>query len=162
MLIAATLAIHNIPEGLAVCLVLVPRGESCTRASLWAVLTRYVLARARMPHKWRRRVYFFLSLFFLPRGSLTDRRLGVHLLCRPVPSVPQPVMAVLAFIFVEEFHFILPVGLGFAAGAMLWVAVFELLAEALEIIPLVHALVAAGAAGAFMFATHLLVKDSVA
>ncbi len=84
--ISWAIAIHNIPEGLAISLVLVPRGYSVWRAML-------------------------LSIF---------------------SSLPQPLLAVPSFLFVESFEPILPVGLGLAAGAMIWMVVSELLPDAFE------------------------------
>ncbi|MGI9540413.1 MAG: ZIP family metal transporter, partial [Miltoncostaeaceae bacterium] len=43
---------------------------------------------------------------------------------------PQPLLAVPAFVLVDVFEPILPAGLGFAAGAMLWMSFAELAPEA--------------------------------
>jgi ZIP family zinc transporter len=88
-LISAAIAIHNIPEGLAISLVLIPRGTSVWKAAGWSVFS----------------------------------------------SLPQPIMAVPAFLFVLFFREFLPVGLGLAAGAMIWMVFKELLPEALEEMP---------------------------
>ncbi len=86
LFVTIAIAIHNIPEGLAISLVLVPRGVAWWKAALWAIFS----------------------------------------------SLPQPLMAVPAYMFVESFRQILPAGLGFAAGAMIWMAFSELIPDALE------------------------------
>lgn len=86
LFITTAIAIHNIPEGLAISLVMVPRGSSPLQAAWWSIFS----------------------------------------------SLPQPLMAVPAFVFVEIFSEYLPMGLGFAAGAMIWMVFAELIPDALE------------------------------
>lgn len=82
--ITAAIAIHNIPEGLAIALILVPRGISVMKAAGWSIFS----------------------------------------------SLPQPLVAIPAYMFVNTFAPILPFGLGLAAGAMIWMVFAELLPDA--------------------------------
>ena len=84
--IAIAIAVHNIPEGLAISLVMVPEGTSPIKAVWWSIFS----------------------------------------------SLPQPLMAIPAFLFVEVFRQYLPFGLGLAAGAMIWMVFADLIPEALE------------------------------
>lgn len=47
-------------------------------------------------------------------------------------SLPQPLMAVPAFVFVRSFEAFLPIGLGIAAGAMIWMVFSELILQAMD------------------------------
>jgi zinc transporter, ZIP family len=77
------IALHNVPEGVAISAVLVPRGTSVRSAAWWSVFS----------------------------------------------SLPQPLIAPFAFLFVEQFRSVLPLGLGFAAGAMIWMVWSELVPD---------------------------------
>jgi zinc transporter ZupT len=82
--ITAAIAIHNIPEGLAISLIMIPRGMRVWSTALYCILS----------------------------------------------SIPQPIMAVPSFMFVESFQPFLPVGLGFAGGAMIWMVFSEIIPDA--------------------------------
>lgn len=84
--ITAAIAVHNVPEGLAISAVLRPQGHSVAKCAAWSVFS----------------------------------------------SLPQPLMAVPAFLFVDAFRPVLPYGIGFAAGAMVFMVFVELLPEALQ------------------------------
>jgi zinc transporter ZupT len=110
LLIAIAIAVHNIPEGLAISLVLVPRGTSVGAAARWSIFS----------------------------------------------SLPQPLLAVPAFLFVDTFESILPAALGFAAGAMVWMVFGELLPEALETAPARVVALSGGTAFALMLGFQLV------
>lgn len=110
--ITVAIAVHNIPEGLAIALVLVPRGLGVGRAAGWAVFS----------------------------------------------SLPQPLLAVPAFLLVTTFAPVLPFGLGFAAGAMIWVALGELLADAFRNARASQVASATGVALVAMMAFQLVLK----
>ena len=65
-------------------------------------------------------------------------------------SLPQPAIAVPAFLFVEMFIAWESVALGFAAGAMFWVACFELLSDAIQEVSIPKCVLCLGSAFAVM------------
>jgi zinc transporter, ZIP family len=69
-----------------------------------------------------------ISLVLVPRGSGVLRAAWWSV----ASSLPQPLLAVPAFVFVEQSRSLLPAGLGFAAGAMAAMVAAQLIPEARE------------------------------
>jgi len=114
MLVTTTLAVHNVPEGFAISMLLISKGMSVWGAALWSITT----------------------------------------------SIPQPIMAIASFLFVDHFVLIQPAGLGFAAGAMLWVAWVELLVEATEACGIASTSAIGILSACLMHACHSYIADA--
>ncbi len=84
--ITLAIAIHNIPEGLAIALVAIPKGMKPWKAIFWSIFS----------------------------------------------SLPQPLLAVPAFLFVQQFQPFMPIGMGLAAGAMIWMVFAEIIPDAFK------------------------------
>lgn len=69
-----------------------------------------------------------ISLIMVPRGTPVWQAA----LWSIFTSLPQPLAAVPAYLFVETFQQFLPVGFGIAAGAMIWMVFSELIPDANE------------------------------
>jgi len=115
LLVMIVMTVHSFAEGVAV-------GVSFGGgATLGAVIT-IAIAIHNVPEG------VAISAVLRPQGVSVTRCVGWSVFS----SLPQPLMAVPAFIFVETFREALPYGLGFAAGAMVFMVLGELLPEAYE------------------------------
>lgn len=115
-LVLITMFIHSVPEGVAI-------GVGYATGEIKFGL---LLALAIAVHN-------------IPEGTavaLPLRAKGVPVwacvLYAILTSLPQPIMAVPSFLLVSVFQPLLPAGLGFAGGAMLFLVAAELIPESLE------------------------------
>lgn len=86
LMVTIAIAVHNIPEGLAVSLLLSNQGLSPKQSMLWSIFT----------------------------------------------SLPQPLVAVPAFLCAEAFHKFLPFCMGFAGGCMIWMVMAEVMPDSFK------------------------------
>ena len=115
LLIVVVMTVHSFAEGVAV-------GVSFGGGASLATAITVAIAVHNIPEG------LAISAVLRPRGASL-------LACAwwsVFSSLPQPIMAVPAYLFVERFARALPFGLGFAAGAMVYVVLVELLPEAYE------------------------------
>jgi zinc transporter, ZIP family len=117
LMIVGVMTVHSVTEGVAV-------GVSFGDGKPFGVLIAAAIAVHNIPEG------LAISLVLVPKGVTVIRAAGWSVFS----SLPQPLMAVPAFLLVEWFRPLLPVGLGFAAGAMVWMVVAQLLPDAVRLV----------------------------
>ena len=113
VLVVTAMTAHSVAEGVGVGAAFAPGGS-------FGLLIALAIAVHNIPEG------LAISLVLVPRGTSVRSAAGWSIFS----SLPQPLLAVPAFLFVEWFSGVLPLALGFAAGAMVWLVVRELLPEA--------------------------------
>lgn len=116
LLIVAAMAVHSMPEGVAIGVAFGSQEESLGIAVVSA------LAVHNVPEA------IAITLALRASGISTKACLGWALLT----SLPQPIAAPFAAWFIWIFEPLLPAGMGFAAGAMVYLVIDDLLPDAFE------------------------------
>ena len=114
LLIVAVMTVHSVAEGVGV-------GAAFGGGDTLGILIAVAIAVHNIPEG------LAISLVLVPRGTSVRAAAGWSIFS----SLPQPLLAVPAFLFVDAFQGVLPAALGFAAGAMVWMVARELLPDAL-------------------------------
>jgi ZIP family zinc transporter len=114
-LVVVVMGAHSFAEGIAV-------GSSFAAEASLGLVTATAIAAHKTAEG------FAIGLVLVPHGV----RVSAAAASSMASALPQPLIAVPAFVFAEEFTSVLPVVLGLAAGAMTAVALAELLAEAMR------------------------------
>lgn len=118
LLIVGVMTVHSVAEGVGV-------GAAFGGGETLGLLIAVAIAVHNIPEG------LAISLVLVPRGASVRAAAGWSIFS----SLPQPLLAVPAFLFVEAFEGILPAALGFAGGAMAWMVARELLPDALDNAP---------------------------
>jgi zinc transporter, ZIP family len=138
LLIVGVMTAHSITEGVGV-------GVSFGGGAELGLLITFVIALHNIPEG------LAISLVLVPAGTPVWRAA----MWSVISSLPQPLLAVPAFLAVEAFRPLLGAGLGFAAGAMIWMAMRELIPEALEQAPRGRVAAVAGVSAIALLAVQL-------
>jgi zinc transporter ZupT len=115
LMIVLVMTVHSIAEGVAI-------GASFAGGMTLAFVITVAIAVHNVPEG------LAISAVLRPRGSSVSACAAWSV----VSSLPQPLMAVPAYLLVETLRPSLPYGIGFAAGAMVFMVLVELLPEAYE------------------------------
>lgn len=115
LLIVVVMTVHSMAEGIAV-------GAAFAGGMTLASLITVAIAVHNIPEG------LAISAVMRPRGASVMACAWWSFFS----SLPQPILAVPAFLFVDALRAALPYGIGFAAGAMVFMVLVELLPEAYE------------------------------
>lgn len=115
LLMVVVMTVHSFAEGVAV-------GVSFGAGMALATAITIALTVHNIPEG------LAISAVLRPRGVSLWACAGWSIFS----SLPQPLMAVPSYLLVEHFSILLPYGLGFAAGAMVYMVLVELLPESYE------------------------------
>jgi zinc transporter, ZIP family len=113
ILIVSVMTVHSLAEGVGV-------GVAFGGGEALGIFITTAIAVHNIPEG------LAISLVLVPRGAHPLAAAGWSVFS----SLPQPLMAVPAFLLVEWFEPVLPCGLGFAGGAMVWMVLTELVPDA--------------------------------
>lgn len=128
VLILGVLTVHSFPEGVAIGVAFAELGLGSGVNFLGfvvpplAIMMTIAISIHNIPEG------IAISIPFKAMGMNRWRMLGATLFS----SIPQPIGAVIAFLFVREAQSFMPVGFGFAAGAMIYLVMTEFIDEARE------------------------------
>lgn len=128
VLILGILTVHSFPEGVSIGVAFAELGfESGIPMFGFLVPTlAIVMTVAISIHNIPEGIA--ISIPFKAMGMNKWRMLGATIFS----SLPQPIGAVIAFVFVREAQQFMPIGFGFAAGAMIFLVATEFIEEARE------------------------------
>lgn len=128
VLILGVLTVHSFPEGVAIGVAFAELGLGAGIPVLGfaipaiAITMTIAISIHNIPEG------IAISIPFKASGVSNWKTMGAAIFS----SVPQPIGAVLAFLFVTQARTLLPIGYGFAAGAMIYLVLTEFVEEAFE------------------------------
>lgn len=128
VLILGVLTVHSFPEGVAIGVAFAELGLGAGIPILGYAIPAIAITMtiAISIHNIPEGVA--ISIPFKASGVSNWKTMGAAIFS----SIPQPIGAVLAFLFVSQARTFLPVGYGFAAGAMIYLVLTEFVEEAFE------------------------------
>lgn len=128
VLILGVLTVHSFPEGVSIGVAFAEMGLESGIPFLGFTVPALAILMT-----------IAISVHNIPEGiaiSIPFKHMGVgkwRMMAAAIfSSVPQPIGAVIAFVFVREARMFMPIGFGFAAGAMIYLVATEFVSEARE------------------------------